>query len=325
MNKNSYSQNTHRNRIFIKFLAAPEERTLQNLIDLGYRLMRRARIHPHFFGDNSLLHTAESLACYSLNAPKPLLSPLALHEAESIINVFEKRISERIPVEYLTNEAWYSGNAFYVNENVLIPRSIMNTRFEEFLNDVNWKAYRVLDLCTGSGCIGITLALLNPRITVDLVDISLPALDVAKINIKKYALEKRVRCIQSDLFTQVQDKYDLIITNPPYVSRKEYQSCPKEFKKEPRIAFEGGKDGLDLVHRILAQAIHHLYPEGTLIAEVGVTAAKRMKRQYRKLQWEWFKYKKTNGKTAFLAMDCAFRCKAEALSAYFLQRTNQVY
>ncbi|MBV8803278.1 MAG: HemK family protein methyltransferase, partial [Gammaproteobacteria bacterium] len=168
--------------------------------------MRKAKLHPHFFGNNSLLETAQYLTFYSLQLPFEYNNKVYLNlkitaqKAEKIIILFEKRISERIPVEYLTHEAYYLGNTFFVNENVLIPRSIMNTRFKDFLAGISWENHHVLDLCTGSGCIGISLALLHPFIKVDLVDISPKALEVASINIQKYSLQDRVRCIQSDLF-----------------------------------------------------------------------------------------------------------------------------
>lgn len=160
----------------------------------------------------------------------------------------------------------------------MVPRSIMNTRFNDFLNAIHWENYKILDLCTGSGCIGITLALLNPKINVDLADISPEALKVAQINIDRYNLNNRVKCIHSDCFANINNKYDLIITNPPYVTTKEYNKIPVEFKNEPKIALESGRSGLNVIDKILTQAKDYLNPNGTLIAEVGFTAAKRLKK-----------------------------------------------
>jgi ribosomal protein L3 glutamine methyltransferase len=265
--------------------------------------MRKAKLHAHFFGNNSLQASAQYLACFTLNLPyehtNDLLT-LDLPQALSVISVFEHKITNRLPVEYITKEAWYLGHKFYVNEHVLIPRSLMSTRFNDFLNMIPWKNYRVLDLCTGSGCIGISLALLNPHISVDLVDLSLDALDVAVTNIKLHGLEERVRCIHSDLFTNIHGKYDLIISNPPYVSRKEYKKIPPEFKHEPKMALESGKDGLDAIHQILTCGQQYLNPQGKIIA--------------RSFTLKWLNYRQENPSQSWfskwllplIAMDCIF-------------------
>ena len=144
-------------------------------------------------------------------------------------------------------------------------------------------------------------------------EISPEALDVAKINVKKYWLEDRVKCIQSDLFDNIHQKYDLIITNPPYVSKKEYQQSAEEFKTEPKIALEAGEDGLAIVRKILAQAKQHLNPNGTLIAEVGPSAATFIKKQYPHIKFQWFKYRKPSGKESFFGGHGVFLCQASAL------------
>jgi ribosomal protein L3 glutamine methyltransferase len=224
-------------------------------------------------------------------------------------------------VEYITNEGWYLGNKFYVNKNVLVPRSTMNTRFNDFLSEIHWKNNLVLDLCTGSGCIGISLALLNTKISVDLLDVSSKALEVATINVTNYNLSNRVRCIKSDLFENVQNKYDLIITNPPYVTTAEYKASPDEFKNEPKIALEAGADGLDIIKKILAQAKNYLNEDGKLIAEVGTSVAKALKRKYPNVPFKWLKYKRTlEHATIFdiwldrvFGMDCIFICEAKDL------------
>jgi len=216
-------------------------------------------------------------------------------EAERIIKKKKKRIVERIPVEYITHEAYYLGRYFYVDENVLVPRSLMSSQFTFFLEKVVWKNYRVLDLCAGSGCIGITLALLNPHIQVSLVDISSLALKVAQKNIQKMHLEDRVHCINSDLFENVHEKYDLIITNPPYVTQEEYRDQPEEVKNEPILALVAKEDGLAIVNRILKDAKKYLNPEGLLIAEVGYLGAKNLKKKYPELPLRWYKCRSTLG------------------------------
>ena len=295
--------------------------TLAELLKIAEKLMKKAKLHHHFFGDFTLYQTSLHLALFALSLPyeydnqtilNTLLSP---DETLNIIKILETRIAKRIPVEYITHEAKYLEFDFYVNEHVLVPRSIMNTRFQDFLDVTQWQNYRVLDLCTGSGCIGISLALLKPDIQVDLVDISPEAINVANINIKKYDLESRVRTIQSDLFQNLaHHKYDLIITNPPYVSQKDYKNTPTEFKNEPKLALESGKDGLDIIHQILSQAKNYLNPEGLLIAEVGYASAKLIKKQYKKLNLTWFPYRRPNGKTSWLAMDGTFLCHAKDLN-----------
>ena len=309
------SDDRKRNQKYAAFLRLCSEgkATLNDIVRLGEKLMRSARLHHHFFGDYSLLSTAASLANYVVAQPNT--HPLTVSEAIDIFKLFERRIVERIPVPYITSEAEYCGRPFFVNTHVLVPRSIMSTRFEDFMRDIFWENYRVLDLCTGSGCIGITLALMNPKITVDLADISADALAVAQINIQKHAVGDRVKCIQSNLFEQVTEKYDLIITNPPYVSRQEYQSAPAEFKNEPKIALESGKDGLDILHQILRQSASYLNSNGLLIAEVGYTAAKRLKKQYTSIPFQWFKYRRPNGKESWFGMDGVFLCHQSDLPA----------
>lgn len=302
------------------------ELNVAEIIQIGFRMMRKAKLHPHFFMDRSLLKTASYLTFYYLGLPydysnREYLNKKITKEQElEIIALFERRILERIPVEYITHESYYCGNKFYVNENVLVPRSLMNTQFEFFLQKIHWENNRVLDLCTGSGCIGITLALLNPKIKVDLSDISTKALEVALINVKNYSLEDRVRCVQSDLFENIQDKYDLIITNPPYVPNNEYQGQPDEVKNEPKIALIAGEDGLDVVKKILVQAKHYLNPNGILIAEVGHSSAKQLKKKYPLIPFQWYKYRNSKKEDPidllirwFGLLDSIFLCERKGL------------
>jgi|GEM_PF-178204 len=296
LQKETYSSNQFRNQIYLSFLAAGcnQAITLDELVKVGTQLMRSAKLHPHFFKGRSLRANALGLAFHVLGFPpdyqneKYLNAKISESEAEKIICLFERRIVERLPLEYLTQEAHYFGNSFYVNEQVLVPRSLMGTRFKEFLKKIQWTNYRVLDLCTGSGCIGITLALLEPRLRVDLADVSSEALAVAAFNVKKHALTDRLRCIQGNLFENITEHYDLIISNPPYVPDKEYQPQPQEVKNEPALALKGGKDGLDIIYRILRQAKNHLNPQGCLIMEVGYGPAKRLKKLYPNLPFQWF-------------------------------------
>ncbi len=304
MNETQYiSQNKARNEKYTSILEKSRkgEVTVKKIASFGGKMMRKDKVHYHFFENHSLYKNALYLTFFSLKLPyeyknsQYLDKKITDSEALEILKLFEMRISERIPVEYITHESYYLGFKYYVNKNVLVPRSLMHNQFDEFLAKVNWENYRVLDMCTGSGCVGITLALLNPKIKVDLVDISPQALEVANINIKNHQLEDRVRCIQSDLFENIHDKYDLIISAPPYVTEYEYKHQPQEVKNEPKLALTAGEDGLDIVNRLLAQSKQHLNPNGLLITEVGYTAATNLKRKYPRLPFKWYKCRSTLG------------------------------
>lgn len=193
-------------------------------------------------------------------------------EKRIIAQRVKKRVEERIPVPYLVNEAWFAGYNFYVDERVVIPRSpiaeLLEDEFSPWVEEENVQS--ILDLCTGSGCIAISAAFTFPNASVDAVDISANALEVAKINVERFGLEENVNLIQSDLFTGLAGKrYDIIISNPPYVSKTEYDGLPPEYTHEPRQALTCGEDGLEIIRRILAQAENYLTPKGILIVEVG--------------------------------------------------------
>jgi len=314
------SLDENRNKKYEEFLKTCRDGSaiVTNIVDLGHKLMRKHKLHHHFFENNSLWASSKALAYFGLaNATASNNDKITETDAIKILELFERRIADRIPVEYITHEADYAGNKYYVNEYVLVPRSLMNTRFNDFLNQIHWENYRVLDLCAGSGCVGITLALLDSKIQVDLVDISQEALGVASTNIERYNLSDRVRCIKSNLFENVQGKYDLIITNPPYVSTSEYNKSPDEFKNEPKLALEGGVDGLDIIKVILSKAKLYLNPDGILIAEVGLPAAARLKKQYRRVHFQWFKYRTPSGKVSFFNDPGVFLCRRIDLSAVF--------
>lgn len=198
------------------------------------------------------------------------------------------RIEKRIPVAYLLNEAWLDGHSFYVDRRVIVPRS----HIAELLHDnslmgrkAETKA-RILDLCTGSGCLAILAALAFPKARVDAVDLSKPALQVAAKNVARYKLGGRVSLIHSDLFDNVPGKYDLIITNPPYVDRRAMKALPREYRYEPGMALAGGVDGMDLVKRIIADAPGHLTGDGALVCEIGDGRAALL-RAYRRVSFDW--------------------------------------
>ena len=197
-----------------------------------------------------------------------------------------RRIGERVPVAYLLKEAWLAGQPFYVDERVIVPRSHIARLLREPVL-ARRQVRRVLDLCTGSGCLAILAARAFPGALVDAADISPAALAVARKNVARYRLGRRVRLTRSDLFSGVRAaRYDLILSNPPYVSLPAMEGLPAEYRHEPRVALDGGSDGLDFVARILAAAPAHLEPEGLLICEVGDAQA-AVRRRFARLRLGW--------------------------------------
>ena len=195
-------------------------------------------------------------------------------DRQRVLHLLEQRISSRKPAAYLLNEAWFAGMPFYVDERVLVPRSpiaeLIEARFTPWIHPE--QVGRVLDMCTGSGCIGIACAQAFPEATVDLSDLSEDALDVAQENIKRHQLMDRVTAVHSDIFAALQGQvYDIIVANPPYVPEKEMQQLPAEFGHEPSLGLQAGADGLDIIVQILKQAAGHLADNGILVAEVGHT------------------------------------------------------
>jgi ribosomal protein L3 glutamine methyltransferase len=207
-------------------------------------------------------------------------------ELERIDRLVERRIDERLPVAYLLKEAWLAGQSFYVDERVIVPRSHIAELLREPLL-ARRPATRVLDLCTGSGCLAILAARAYPSAQVDAADISPAALAVARKNVARHRLGRRVHLHRSDLFAALRDaRYDLILTNPPYVSARAMSELPPEYRHEPRLALTGGRDGLDFVARILAAAPAHLAPDGLVLCEVGDARA-AVQRRFGRLQLGW--------------------------------------
>lgn len=211
-------------------------------------------------------------------------------ELESVRAVLQRRVRERKPAAYLTREAWLGTFSFYVDERAIVPRSFIAELLREGLAPwvVNPRKVRsVLDLCTGSGCLAVLAAHAFPRAQVDAADLSAEALQVARRNVKDYALGKRVRLVQTDLFDRLSERrYDLILSNPPYVDAAAMRALPSEYRHEPRLALAGGRDGLALVRRILTQAAVQLQPEGMLIVEIGHNRA-ALEAAYPRLPFTW--------------------------------------
>jgi ribosomal protein L3 glutamine methyltransferase len=229
--------------------------------------------HSH---DNPI-DEATHLVLASLHLP-PDIPPaygagrLTRAERENVLALIERRVTERLPVAYLVGETWFAGLKFKSDRRALVPRSpiaeLIESGFAPWLDDR--QVDHALDLCTGSGCIGIAMAEYNPGWQVDIVDISEEALSLARENIAFQHLEGRVEAIQSDLFSGVQGRrYDLIVSNPPYVTDDEYAALPGEYSHEPKLGLTSGADGLDLCLRMLDEAADYLGDDGLLIVEVG--------------------------------------------------------
>ena len=219
-----------------------------------------------------------------------LKKTLTVAQAAAVKEILHRRAMERVPAAYLTREAWLGEHRFYVDERVIIPRSyfleIIPEQLDGWLPDPK-KVTRVVDVCTGSGCLAILLAKHFPKAAVDAVDLSPAALEVAAINVKAHRLGKRVTLHRSDVFDAVPAvKYDVILSNPPYEPSAHCDALPAEFKQEPRMALDGGGDGLDIIRTLLRQARTRLQPHGIVLIEVGGLRA-AMDREFAALDLSW--------------------------------------
>lgn len=256
-------------------------RTLRDFIRFGASQFRGAGL-TFGHGTDNAFDEAAWLVLHTLHLPLDLPeswwdSRLSEAERTRVVAVLRERIATRKPAAYLTREAWFAGLPFYVDERVLVPRSplaeLIAAGFEPWLDPDG--VTRALDLCTGGGCIGIAVALALPQAQVDLADVSPDALAVARINIERHQMSEQVRALQSDVFDGLQagDRYDLIVSNPPYVDAEDMAALPEEYRHEPALGLAAGGDGLDIVRRILDGAREHLTEDGALIVEVGNSQA----------------------------------------------------
>ncbi|WP_018143964.1 50S ribosomal protein L3 N(5)-glutamine methyltransferase [Thioalkalivibrio sp. AKL6] len=256
-------------------------RTLRDFIRFGASQFRGAGL-TFGHGTDNAFDEAAWLVLHTLHLPLDLPeswwdSRLSEAERTRVVAVLRERIATRKPAAYLTREAWFAGLPFYVDERVLVPRSplaeLIAAGFEPWLDPDG--VTRALDLCTGGGCIGIAMALALPQAQVDLADVSPDALAVARINIERHQMGEQVRALQSDVFDGLQagDRYDLIVSNPPYVDAEDMAALPDEYRHEPALGLAAGGDGLDIVRRILDGAREHLTEDGALIVEVGNSQA----------------------------------------------------
>jgi len=243
----------------------------------------RANLH---YGHGT--HNAREEAAWAISSVLGFLLEQELNPGQirKIETLARRRIRERIPLAYLLKEAWLGEHAFYVDERVIVPRSFIAELLRDRLSPwLTREPKRALDLCSGSGCLAVLLALTFENVHVDAADISSDALAVARKNIGRYKLKRRVNPIRSNLFEKLK-KYDLIVSNPPYVTARSMKKLPKEYRHEPALALAAGSDGLDLVRRILAEAWEHLNPGGLLVCEIGGNR-RALERAYPALEFAW--------------------------------------
>jgi len=248
-------------------------------------------------GTGNAFDEAAWLVLWSLALPMDALEAKAKNElsadeqakAEALIT---QRIETRQPAAYLTKEAWLQNVPFYVDERTIVPRSFIaelladgegSGTLDAWLSDTT---HKVLDLCTGNGSLAVIAAMAYPEVTVDAADISEDALAVARINVDKHKLAKRIALMQSDLLAAVRGPYDLILCNPPYVNSQSMQALPAEYRAEPALALAGGDDGMDLIRRILREAPKHMTVDAVLVLEIGNERA-HFEHAFRRLEVAW--------------------------------------
>jgi len=291
MNKVSHKQRRPRR---------PDSVTVQQLIARGARRLTRARV---FFGHGTDNARDESAAlvwhALGLPAPSPRLYTRATspRQQQAARELLTRRIRERTPAVYLTGETWFAGLKFKTDPRALIPRSPLAELIER--GYAPWidprRVRRVLDLGTGSGCIAIATAKRLVHARVDAADISAEALQLAAVNVRHHRLKARVRLVESDYFSALKgERYDIIVSNPPYVGAREMRSLPAEYRHEPRLALAAGRDGMDAVRVILKGARRHLNPGGILVVEVGNTQG-AVRRAFGRLPFTWLTFERGGG------------------------------
>jgi ribosomal protein L3 glutamine methyltransferase len=256
--------------------AGAEPNSVRGWLDATVGRFNKAGLH-FGHGSTNAYDEAAYLILHTLKLPLDELDSvlerrLMPGEIEALERIVHRRVEERVPLAYLTREAWLGDFRFYVDERAIVPRSyiaeLLIDGLYPWIGD-DQPVIKALDLCTGSGCLAILLALAFPDAQVDATDLSVEALEVAAINVTKYGLRDRVHLARGDLFADLAGRYDVIVSNPPYVNRESMERLPQEYRAEPQMALAGGDDGLEIVCRLLARASAHLNERGMLIVEIG--------------------------------------------------------
>ena len=284
-------------------------KTARALIEWGAEQFDEAGlVYGH--GTDNALDEAASLVLHSLaidyDQPDSMLdAPLSESDFIRTRELLEQRVKTRRPAAYLMDEAWFAGLPFFVDERVLVPRSpiaeLIADRFAPWIDPE--RVQRIVDIGTGSGCIALACAVAFPQALVDATDVSRDALDVARINIDRHGLEGRVNLLESDLFAALAGRrYDIIVSNPPYVPREEVEQLAEEFHHEPASGLLAGEDGLDIVVRLLSEAANYLAADGILVVEVGYTQ-EALQAQYPDVPFVWLEFE--NGGTGVFLLDAA--------------------
>lgn len=257
-----------------------ESPTIRQMIDTVFQALQSSDLF-YGHGTDNAWDEAIALVLPVLNLPfhiddNTLNRKLTEEELKQVLYVLDQRINEKIPLAYLTKQAFFAGLSFYVDRRVMIPRSpmaeLIENNFQPWIKRENINT--ILDMCTGSGCIAVACAKQFPQAVIDAVDLSDEALSVAKMNIENHQVENQVNLIKSNLFDKLTNKqYDIIISNPPYVSYQEMSVLPKEYFHEPDLALRAGDNGLEFILRILRESADYLTPQGILIVEVGNSQA----------------------------------------------------
>ena len=293
--------------------AVAELVTIRDFIRFTVSCLRSADVHvghgteDHFAEATALIMQSLSLQ-WSADA-EILDAKLLRSEKQAIVDLIDKRVNERTPLGYLLNLSYFCGHPFYVDERVLIPRSpiaeLIEDRFAQWLEN---EPQRILDLCTGSGCIAIALAYVFPDAIIDAADISLDALSVAAVNVEHHQVAaENVNLIESDLFSKLPNqRYDLIVSNPPYVDAEDMADLPEEYQREPELALAAGVDGLDIVRKMLAEAADFLTEDGLLVVEVG-NSEWALAQSFPEVEFDWVEFKRGgSGVFVLTAQQCRF-------------------
>ncbi|MEG0342220.1 MAG: 50S ribosomal protein L3 N(5)-glutamine methyltransferase [Acinetobacter sp.] len=308
--------------------AAENLTTIRDFIRFGVTALRQYDAHlgqgtEDYFAESSAL-VLQTLSLEWKADAEIFDAKLLPSEKAEFLALLERRINEKVPTSYLLNLAYFCDKPYYVDERVLIPRSpiaeLINQRFAPYCLDENdqvrealnnlpenpqpKKPQRILDMCTGSGCIAIALAYAYPDADVDATDISKEALEVASINAEHHDKQYQVALLESDLFDKIpaENQYDLIVSNPPYVDAEDMADLPEEFHHEPELALAAGQDGLDLVRKMLAQAADYLTEDGLIVIEVG-NSEWAMKQNFNTIDFHWLKFQ--NGGSGIFALTAA--------------------